>query len=118
VGTSGPTLTLKNIGADGAALIAPIPALPEDIKGSVKAVQGGARSAVVHISWAGDPEFIEYTIEIAPIGTNYWKLVRTTKTTQSMATQTPGRKVVIKVTGKTNSGSMLVIGVIQYEGLR
>jgi hypothetical protein len=118
MGTSAPTLALKNIGADGAALIAPIPALPEEIRGSVKAIQGGVRSAVVHVSWTGLPEFVEYTVEIAPMGTSYWRFIRTTKTTQVMATQTPGRKVAIKVTGKTASGSVSVVGVIQYEGLR
>jgi hypothetical protein len=118
MGASVPTLSLKNIGADGAALIASIPALPLDIRGSVQVTQGGTRSAVVHVSWVGVPEITEYIVEIAPIGTNYWKLVRTTKTTQAMVTQTPGRRVVIRVTGKSANGSVSVIGVVQYEGLR
>jgi hypothetical protein len=117
-GVSAPTGSLRNIGAESSALIAPIADLPTELAGSVRAVQAGVRSSVVYLSWEAVPDSLQYSVEIAPAGTDHWKLARITKNSEAMVTQTPGRRVLVRVTSTTASGVKIVVGTIQYNGMR
>lgn len=117
-GRSGPTAGITNVGAQGAALIVPIPDISTALAGGLRATQAGVRSAVVHLSWAEVQSTIRYNIEVAPAGTEQWTLARTTATLESMITQTPGRRVLVRVTAIGATGLRTVVGTIQYEGLR
>lgn len=109
------TKPLVNTGTGVPNVVTDVPDLPAVLAGTLSATQRRPGSGMVNLAWSTVTGASSYTIERSPLGVESWTLVTSTTGTSRVITTMIGTKMMLKVTAKTSTGSV-VVGIVQYEG--